>query len=92
METLADWTEPLDLVFIDADKQNYVAYWDACVPRVRAGGVILADNVLWSGRVLDPQEPDDHAIVAFNRRVAADDRVESVMLTVRDGLTLCIKR
>jgi caffeoyl-CoA O-methyltransferase len=92
METLADWTEPLDLVFIDADKRNYVAYWDACVPRVRAGGVILADNVLWSGTVLDPQKPDDHAIVAFNRRVAADDRVESVMLTVRDALSHSIKR
>jgi caffeoyl-CoA O-methyltransferase len=92
LETLATLTGPFDLVFIDADKVNYQRYWDACVPLVRSGGVLLADNVLWSGNVLAPQTPDDHAIVAFNRHVAQDDRVEQVMLTVRDGITVAVKR
>ncbi len=83
--------EPLDFVFIDADKGGYAAYWDAVVPDVRSGGLICVDNVLWSGRVLDPQSDDDHAIVRFNAKVAADPRVEQVMLTVRDGLTLARK-
>lgn len=80
---------PLDLVFIDADKEGYVAYWDALVPKMRAGGVIVADNTLWSGRVLDPERPSDEAIVRFNAHVAADDRVEHVLLTVRDGMMVC---
>jgi caffeoyl-CoA O-methyltransferase len=92
LETLATLTGPFDLVFIDADKVNYQRYWDACVPLVRSGGVLLADNVLWSGNVLAPQTQDDHAIVAFNRHVAQDDRVEQVMLTVRDGITVAVKR
>ncbi len=92
LETLESVEPPLDLVFIDADKENYVRYWEACLPKVRPGGAIVADNVLWSGRVLDPQEPDDHAIVAFNRHVAGDDRVDKVILPVRDGLLLATKR
>ncbi|MBT9559932.1 MAG: class I SAM-dependent methyltransferase [Myxococcales bacterium] len=84
--------DPLDFVFIDADKGGYSAYWDAVVPDVRPGGLICVDNVLWSGRVLDPKSEDDHAIVRFNAKVAADPRVEQVMLTVRDGLTLARKR
>ncbi|HEX5131716.1 MAG TPA: O-methyltransferase [Candidatus Krumholzibacteria bacterium] len=92
LETLATLSGPFDLVFIDADKPGYVAYWEACVPLVRAGGVLLADNVLWSGRVLAPEEKDDLAIVAFNAHVARDTRVDKVMLTVRDGITLAIKR
>ena len=91
MDTITDVDGPLDVVFIDADKQNYIAYWDACVPKVRKGGVILADNVLWSGRVLDPKEPDDHALAAFNRHVCSDDRVETVMLPFRDGVTMACK-
>jgi caffeoyl-CoA O-methyltransferase len=91
-ETIRSLDGPLDFVFIDADKANYIAYWDAVLPKVRPGGLIAADNVLWSGRVLDPKEPDDHAIVAFNRHVRHDDRVELVMLTVRDGITLARKR
>ena len=78
----------VDLVFIDADKENYVNYWEAVLPKVRQGGLIAVDNVLWSGKVLDPQEKVDHAIVAFNRHVRYDDRVDLVMLTVRDGITL----
>jgi len=91
LDTIAGIEGPLDVVFIDADKQNYIAYWDACVPKVRRGGVILADNVLWSGRVLDPKEPDDHALVAFNKHVRGDNRVETVMLPFRDGVTMSIK-
>lgn len=85
----------LDWVFIDADKENYSAYWDALVPRVRPGGLLAVDNVLWSGRVLDPPGERDSstaAIIAFNDMVAADDRVEPVMLPIGDGLTLARKR
>ena len=92
METLQDVEGPLDLVFLDADKAGYVGYWDLLVPRLRPGGLVVADNVLWSGKVLAPEEPSDHAIVAFNAHVRADPRVEQVMLTVRDGITLAVKR
>ncbi|TNE85494.1 MAG: methyltransferase [Deltaproteobacteria bacterium] len=80
---------PLDLAFIDADKGGYIAYWDLLVPRMRPGGLIVADNTLWSGRVLAPQSESDRAIVAFNDHVTADDRVEHVLLTVRDGMMVC---
>jgi caffeoyl-CoA O-methyltransferase len=82
----------LDLAFIDADKEGYATYWDELVPRMRAGGVILVDNVLWSGRVLDPQTESDRAMVAFNDKVLADDRVEMVMLPIADGLTMARRR
>jgi caffeoyl-CoA O-methyltransferase len=85
----------LDWVFIDADKENYGAYWEALVPRVRPGGLLAIDNVLWSGRVLEPQSERDSstaAIIAFNDMVAADTRVEPVMLPIGDGLTLARKR
>lgn len=92
LETLKTLQGPFDLAFIDADKGNYSAYYDAIVPLLRTGGLLVADNTLWSGRVLHPQSPDDHAIVAFNQRVAADPRVEKVLLTVRDGMMLALKR
>ena len=91
INTLQTIDGPIDLAFIDANKQGYIAYWDALVPKLRPGGVILVDNVLWSGSVLDPKEDSDHAIVAFNTHARADARVEHVMLTVRDGLTMAIK-
>jgi len=83
---------PVDLAFIDADKEGYIAYWEALVPAMRPGGVIVVDNVLWSGRVLAPESPSDHAIVAFNRHALADARVQTVMLTVRDGLLVAHRR
>jgi len=92
LDTLASLAGPLDLVFIDADKRAYIRYWEACVPLLRPGGVILADNVLWSGKILDPQDDDTLAIDAFNRHVAGDTRMETVMLTIRDGVTLAMKR
>jgi caffeoyl-CoA O-methyltransferase len=92
LETIKTLKGPLDMVFIDADKQNYSNYYDAVFPLLRKGGLLVADNVLWSGKVLDPKEPSDLAIVAFNDKVARDTRVEKVLLTVRDGMMLAVKK
>src|SRR5467141_644450 len=92
LNTIKTLTGPLDLIFIDADKSNYANYYEACLPLLRSGGLMVADNVLWSGKVLHPNDPDDHAIVAFNRLVQSDRRVENVCLTVRDGMMLAWKR
>lgn len=83
-----------DLAFIDADKPGYVTYYEEIVARLRPGGVILVDNVLWRGGVADPgnDEPDTVAIRAFNDHVRDDARVETVMLPIADGLTLLRKR
>ena len=91
-ETIRRLPGRFDAVFIDADKERYLRYWQLCVPKVRRGGVLLVDNVLWGGRVLHPRDRSDQAIAAFNRRVAADRRVDVVMLPLRDGLTLAYKR
>lgn len=91
LETLKTIEGPFDMVFIDADKENYVNYWEACIPKTRPGGLLVADNVLWSGGVLDPKNRTDRAIVEFNRHVYNDRRVEVVMLPVRDGVTLAWK-
>lgn len=88
LETLRTIDEPIDLAFIDADKTGYVDYWETLVPKMRPGGVIVADNVLWSGRVLAPANDSDWALVRFNEHVRTDARVEQVMLTVRDGITV----
>jgi caffeoyl-CoA O-methyltransferase len=92
LETLKSLQGPFDLAFIDADKTNYSAYYDAIVPLLRSGGLLVADNTLWSGRILHPSDPSDHALVAFNKKVAGDARVEKVLLTVRDGMMLALKR
>jgi len=92
IEELARAGTELDFVFIDADKENYSAYWEALVPLVRSGGIILADNTLWSGAVLAPQTGSDHGIVDFNQLVQADARVENVLLSVRDGVMFSRKR
>jgi caffeoyl-CoA O-methyltransferase len=92
LDTIKTLSGPIDMVFIDADKGNYSNYYQACFPLVRPGGLIVADNVLWSGRVLHPESPDDHAIVAFDKLVQSDSRVENVCLTVRDGMMLAWKR
>jgi caffeoyl-CoA O-methyltransferase len=90
LESLARLDGPFDLAFIDADKAAYPAYHEAVMRLMRAGGLIVADNVLRGGRVLDetPTSPDTVGMRAFNDRVVADDRVETVMLTVRDGISL----
>jgi len=89
---LAKLVGPIDFAFVDADKTAYRFYWDTLVDKLRPGGVIVVDNVLWSGRVLAPERETDQAIVAFNRHAAADRRVEKVMLTVRDGILVARKR
>jgi caffeoyl-CoA O-methyltransferase len=87
-------TADIDLVFIDADKPGYADYWEELVPRVRPGGLLLADNVLWSGRIVDGEVTDENttALRAFNDMVASDDRVETVVLTAFDGLTIARRR
>ena len=92
LETIKTLRPPLDLVFIDADKERYLAYYEAVLPLLRPGGLIVADNTLWSGRVLRPTRETDKAIVAFNDRVAKDPRVEKVLLSVRDGMLLARKK
>jgi caffeoyl-CoA O-methyltransferase len=92
LQTLKTLQAPFDLVFIDADKENYSNYYDAVLPLLRKGGLLVADNVLWSGRVLEPKDVTDRAIVAFNEKVAKDSRVEKVLLTVRDGMMLARKK
>jgi caffeoyl-CoA O-methyltransferase len=87
-------TADVDLAFIDADKSNYAAYFGELVPRVRAGGLILTDNTLWSGRVVDPDrsDADTAAIADYNEALLRDERVEVVLLTIRDGVTVARKR
>jgi caffeoyl-CoA O-methyltransferase len=86
-------TAAFDLAFIDADKPGYVGYWDEVVPRIRPGGLILADNTLSSGRVADPDIPDERVPVrAFNDHALADERVDLVLLSIGDGLTVARKR
>jgi caffeoyl-CoA O-methyltransferase len=83
--------QQFDLVFLDADKESYSEYFEAVLPRLRLGGLLVADNTLWSGNVLAPKRETDHAVVAFNKRVQDDPRVENVLLTVRDGIMLARK-
>ena len=89
LEALEELDGPWDLVFIDADKESYVDYYENVLPKLAERGFIVADNVLWSGRVLeDGVDESTEAIKRFNDHVAGDDRVECLMLTVRDGMTL----
>jgi predicted O-methyltransferase YrrM len=91
-EIIPELKEKFDLVFIDADKENYTRYFDLVIDRVNLNGLILADNVLWSGKVLDPKpDKDTRAIVDFNAKVQADARVENVLLPIRDGMMLMRK-
>lgn len=85
--------ETFDLVFIDADKPNYSNYFDLIFPKLRVGGIILADNVLWSGRVLNAANEDENtkALHAFNQKIQSDDHVSNILLAVRDGLMLIRK-
>jgi caffeoyl-CoA O-methyltransferase len=92
IETVATLDGPFDLVFIDADKEGYVDYYEAVLPKLAEHGVILADNTLANGDVLDPNGPMSEAIAHFNDHVRADARVECVLLTVRDGVTLIRRR
>lgn len=80
-----------DLVFIDADKENYLNYFELILPKMNKGGIILSDNVLWSGKVLEPLNPKDLStkiLLEYNQLLATDSRVETVLLPIRDGLTV----
>jgi caffeoyl-CoA O-methyltransferase len=95
LETIAQLVGPFDLVFIDADKQGYAEYFELVLPKLSPRGLIVVDNTLWSGRVLDGGDAEDEstrALAAFNDALVADERVVCVMLTVRDGVTLIRRR
>ena len=80
-----------DLVFIDADKENYLNYFELILPKMKKGGIILSDNVLWSGKVLEPLHPNDEStkvLMEYNQVLATDSRIETVLLPIRDGLTV----
>jgi caffeoyl-CoA O-methyltransferase len=86
--------ESFDFAFIDADKKGYIDYYEQCLARLRPGGLVMIDNVLMRGRVLDPEPDDTNARTAaeLNERIASDDRVDVAMLGIADGITLALKR
>ena len=95
MEIIPQLDEQFDMVFIDADKRLYSAYYDLVFPKVRAGGLILADNTLWDGKVVETIPASDKqslGILAFNEKIKQDERVEKVILPLRDGLTMIWKK
>jgi predicted O-methyltransferase YrrM len=86
--------EEFDIVFIDADKESYPEYYDLIINKVRSGGIIIADNILWSGKILEKVEQDDQAtksIIEFNNKIIVDDRVKNIILPIRDGLNIVRK-
>ena len=86
--------EEFDIVFIDADKESYPEYYDLIINKVRTGGIIIADNILWSGKILEKVEKDDQAtksIIEFNNKISEDDRVKNIILPIRDGLNIIRK-
>lgn len=92
LEIIPHLSQTFDLVFIDADKPNYSGYYDQVFDKIRPGGFIIADNVLWSGRVLDEvQDETTKALHEFNQKVLADSRVSNVLLPIRDGLMIVVK-
>ena len=86
--------EKFDLVFLDADKENYIEYYELVIEKVRKGGLIIADNVLWTGKVVEPEKDDDELtqyLIDFNKMINEDDRVENIILPLRDGLNVILK-
>ena len=86
--------EEFDIVFIDADKESYPEYYDLIINKVRSGGIIIADNILWSGKILEKVEQDDQAtksIIEFNNKIIEDNRVKNIILPIRDGLNIVRK-
>lgn len=91
LEIIPALNKKFDLVFIDADKENYINYWNLIVPMMNKGGIILSDNVLWSGKVLEELKPNDKStpiLLEYNKITKEDPRVETVLLPIRDGLTV----
>jgi len=95
LELIPEIKEELDIVFIDADKSNYIRYFDLVIDQVKPGGYIIADNVLWSGKVLESYEEldiDTKVIVDYNNKIQQDERVENVLIPLRDGLMVARKK
>ena len=95
LDVIPDLNLKWDLVFIDADKENYSNYFDAIIENVNQGGMIIADNVLWSGKVTKPTSKNDvetQALKSFNEKVHSDSRVSNVLMPVRDGMMIMIKK
>ena len=91
LEIIPQLEEKFDLVFIDADKRNYLNYFEIILPKMNKGGIILSDNVLWSGKVVEELktgDKDTEILLAYNNKLATDDRIETVLLPIRDGLTV----
>lgn len=91
LEIIPNLNTKFDLVFIDADKENYITYFNMIVPMMEKGGIILSDNVLWSGKILEPLHPKDKStkeLLEYNQLLKEDPRVETVLLPIRDGLTV----
>jgi len=91
VDIISSLNTTFDLVFIDADKQNYAHYFDLVIEKMNRGGIILSDNVLWSGKVVEEVKPNDkhtQALMAYNQKIKDDPRVETVLLPIRDGITL----
>ena len=92
LEIIPTLTDVFDLVFIDAGKRDYPAYYDLVLPKVRSGGLIIADNILWSGKVVEDKKDVDTTIIdQFNKKILADERVECLLLPIRDGLMMARK-
>lgn len=91
LETLKNLDTIFDLVFLDADKDSYPEYYEAIFPLLRVGGILVVDNVLWSGEVLQPKDRKAKSIDRLNKNLCNDDRVENILLTVRDGINLVRK-
>ena len=95
LEIIPKLDKTFDLVFIDADKENYVKYFDIIIDKLNSGGIILSDNVLWSGKVLDKkfkkEDTSTPALIAYNKLLKEDKRIETVLLPIRDGLTISRK-
>jgi predicted O-methyltransferase YrrM len=95
LDIIPKLTDKFDLIFIDADKREYVEYYEAVLPLLREGGVIIADDVLWDGKVIkdvDKNDKQTQGIMAFNKHVKNDDRVENIILPIRHGLNMIMKK
>jgi len=93
-ELIPTLSDTWDLVFIDADKKNYLNYYDLVIERMNPGGIILADNILWSGKVIDEAAQDRETVLLrqYNERIHADERVENILLPIRDGIMVARKK
>jgi predicted O-methyltransferase YrrM len=94
IELIPTLSDTWDLVFIDADKKNYLNYYDLVIERMNPGGIILADNILWSGKVIDESAQDRETVLLrqYNERIHADERVENILLPIRDGIMVARKK